>query len=30
VQLRADDDNNEKIFGSLASLADHIATHRTT
>ena len=30
VQLRADDDNNEKIFGSLASLADHIAAHRTT
>ena len=30
VQLRADDDNNEKIFGSLASLADHIAVHRTT
>jgi acyl carrier protein len=30
VQLRADDDNNEKIFGSLASLANHIAAHRTT
>ena len=30
VQLRADDDHNEKIFGSLASLADHIAAHRTT
>ena len=30
VQLRSDDENNEKIFGSLASLADHIAAHRTT
>lgn len=30
VQLRADDENNEKIFGSLASLAGHIAAHRTT
>ena len=25
-----DDENNEKIFASLASLADHIAAHRTT
>ncbi|MEX8519949.1 MAG: phosphopantetheine-binding protein [Leptothrix sp. (in: b-proteobacteria)] len=28
-QLRSDDENNERIFASLASLADHIATHRT-
>ncbi|MEJ5988647.1 phosphopantetheine-binding protein [Ramlibacter sp. PS3R-8] len=30
VQLRSDDENNDKIFASLASLADHIATHRTS
>lgn len=30
VQLRSDDENNEKIFASLASLAGHIAAHRTT
>jgi acyl carrier protein len=29
-QLRSDDENNAKIFASLASLCDHIATHRTT
>ena len=29
-QLRSDDENNQKIFASLANLADHIATHRTT
>ena len=28
-QLRSDDENNVKIFQSLASLAAHIATHRT-
>lgn len=28
-QLRADDENNLRIFSSLRSLADHIATHRT-
>ncbi len=27
-QLRSDDEDNVKIFTSLASLADHIATHR--
>jgi acyl carrier protein len=27
-QLRSDDENNVRIFASLASLADHIATHR--
>lgn len=30
VQLRSDDENNEKIFASLGSLADHIAAHRTS
>jgi acyl carrier protein len=30
VQLRSDDENNDKIFASLANLADHIAAHRTT
>lgn len=30
VQLRSDDENNEKIFASLASLAGHIAAHRTS
>jgi acyl carrier protein len=30
VQLRSDDENNGKIFASLASLADHIAAHRTS
>jgi acyl carrier protein len=29
VQLRSDDENKEQIFASLASLADHIARHRT-
>ena len=29
-QLRADDEQNPRIFASLASLSDHIATHRTT
>jgi acyl carrier protein len=28
-QLRSDDEQNVRIFSSLASLADHIATHRT-
>jgi acyl carrier protein len=27
-QLRSDDEDNVRIFGSLASLTDHIATHR--
>jgi acyl carrier protein len=27
-QLRSDDENNVRIFASLASLADHIAAHR--
>ena len=30
VQLRSDDENNDKIFASLASLASHIAAHRKT
>jgi acyl carrier protein len=29
-QLRSDDQDNVQIFASLASLADHIARHRTT
>jgi acyl carrier protein len=29
VQLRSDDENNDKIFASLASLTEHIAAHRT-
>ena len=29
VQLRSDDENNQKIFSSLRSLADYIAGHRT-
>jgi acyl carrier protein len=29
VQLRSDDENNRKIFSSLRSLADYIATHRS-
>jgi acyl carrier protein len=29
-QLRSDDEDNLKIFASLANLADHIAQHRTT
>jgi acyl carrier protein len=29
-QLRADDEQNPRIFASLASLSDHIAAHRTT
>lgn len=28
-QLRSDDENNQKIFQSLRSLAAHIALHRT-
>jgi acyl carrier protein len=28
VKLRADDSNNEQIFGSLASLSQHIQQHR--
>ena len=28
-QLRADDENNTRIFSSLRSLASHIAAHRT-
>lgn len=28
IQLRADDERNEQIFASLASLADFIAAHR--
>ncbi|KQP11841.1 phosphopantetheine-binding protein [Pseudorhodoferax sp. Leaf267] len=27
-QLRSDDEDNVRIFGSLASLTEHIATHR--
>ena len=27
-QLRSDDEDNVRIFSSLASLADHIAAHR--
>lgn len=29
VKLRSDDENNQKIFSSLASLAQHISMHRT-
>jgi acyl carrier protein len=29
VQLRADSEENERIFGSLRQLADHITAHRT-
>lgn len=29
-QLRSDDENNQRIFSSLRSLAAHIAEHRTT
>ncbi|HVS78204.1 MAG TPA: phosphopantetheine-binding protein [Steroidobacteraceae bacterium] len=29
VQLRADGEDNEKIFRSLRRLAEHIAAHRT-
>ena len=28
-QLRSDDDNNQKIFQNLRSLAAHVARHRT-
>jgi acyl carrier protein len=28
-QLRANDEGNVRIFGSLESLANHVATHRT-
>ncbi|HZY19959.1 MAG TPA: phosphopantetheine-binding protein [Ramlibacter sp.] len=30
VQLRSDDENNQKIFASLSSLCDYIAANRTT
>ena len=29
VELRADSDDNEQIFGSLRQLADYITAHRT-
>jgi acyl carrier protein len=29
VELRADDENNQKIFSSLRSLAQYLQTHRT-
>jgi acyl carrier protein len=29
VQLRADNEENERIFGSLRQLVDYIHTHRT-
>ncbi len=29
MQLRADDENNHKIFQSLRTLAAHVAQHRT-
>lgn len=29
LQLRSDDENNQRIFASLGSLADHIAANRT-
>ena len=29
LQLRADGADNQRIFGSLRNLADHIAVHRT-
>jgi acyl carrier protein len=29
-QMRADDDNNNRIFTSLRTLSAHIAQHRTT
>ncbi|HNG80408.1 MAG TPA: phosphopantetheine-binding protein, partial [Burkholderiaceae bacterium] len=28
-QLRSDDDDNVRIFASLASLTEHVARHRT-
>ena len=28
-QLRSDDENNQRIFASLRSLAQHVASHRT-
>lgn len=30
LQLRSDDENNVRIFGSLRSLAEHIAQHRSS
>jgi acyl carrier protein len=30
IQLRADSEENEQIFGSLRHLANYINTHRTT
>lgn len=30
VQIRSDNDNNEKIFASPRALATHIAAHRTS
>lgn len=29
-QLRSDDQDNQRIFASLRSLAQHVAAHRTT
>ena len=29
-QLRSDDEDNVRIFTNLASLSDHVATHRVT
>lgn len=29
-QLRADDENNKRIYASLRNLAAHVAAHRTT
>jgi acyl carrier protein len=29
IQLRADNEDNQRIFTSLRSLSDYIATHRT-
>lgn len=29
VQLKADSEDNQRIFGSLQQLVDYIATHRT-
>jgi acyl carrier protein len=28
LELRADDENNQEIFASVRSLADHVAAHR--
>lgn len=29
IQMRADNNDNHRIFGSLRSLSEHIAAHRT-